>query len=130
MANEAQKLGAAIHHSTGYVFAGTKTVPGAKNDPACPINVCGSTELVGEQVIKATGISCLILLASLVYSLRDKNLLLITVLRQAQEGNELRIVSDQYSALTRCRTIAGPNAQIANLQKKHQCLKWWPAERQ
>ncbi|HWW04936.1 dTDP-4-dehydrorhamnose reductase [Collimonas sp.] len=123
MAEEAKKLGAAmIHYSTDYVFDGSKTAPYTEDDATCPINVYGRTKLAGEQAIQAADIPHLILRTSWVYGMRRKNFLL-TVLRLAQERDELRIVSDQRGAPTWCRTIADTTAHIvAQLQP-------FPAER-
>jgi dTDP-4-dehydrorhamnose reductase len=112
MAEEAKKLGAAmIHYSTDYVFDGTKTTPYTEDDPTCPINAYGRTKLAGEQAIQAAGIPHLILRTSWVYGMRGKNFLL-TVLRLAQERDELRIVADQHGSPTWCRTIADSTAHI------------------
>jgi dTDP-4-dehydrorhamnose reductase len=112
MAEEAKKLGAAmIHYSTDYVFDGRKSSPYVETDPTNPINVYGATKLAGEQAIQAAGIPHLILRTSWVYGMRGKNFLL-TVLRLAQERDELRIVADQYGAPTWCRTIADTTALV------------------
>lgn len=100
MAEEAKKLGATmIHYSTDYVFDGTKTTPYTEDDPTCPINVYGHSKLAGEQAIQASGIPHLILRTSWVYGMRGKNFLL-TMLRLAQERDELRIVADQHGSPT------------------------------
>ncbi len=112
IAQEAKKIGAAlIHYSTDYVFDGMKSTPYVEDDPTCPINVYGKSKLAGEQAIQAAGIPHLILRTSWVYGMRGKNFLL-TVLRLAQERDELRIVADQYGAPTWCRTIADTTAHI------------------
>lgn len=126
MAEEAKKLGAAmIHYSTDYVFDGTKTTPYVETDPTCPINVYGATKLAGEQAIQAAGIPHLILRTSWVYGMRGKNFLL-TMLRLAQERDELRIVADQYGAPTWCRTIADATAHIVAQARNAQHVQdWW-----
>lgn len=126
MAEEAKKLGAAmIHYSTDYVFDGSKTSPYLETDPTCPINVYGATKLAGEQAIQAAGIPHLILRTSWVYGMRGKNFLL-TMLRLAQEREELRIVADQYGAPTWCRTIADTTAHIVALaQGAQHAPNWW-----
>jgi dTDP-4-dehydrorhamnose reductase len=123
MAEEAGKLGAAmIHYSTDYVFDGTKRTPYVETDPTCPINVYGRTKLAGEQAIQAAGIKHLILRTSWVYGMRGKNFLL-TVLRLAQQRDELRIVADQYGTPTWCRTIADTTARfVMQMQGSHD---WW-----
>jgi dTDP-4-dehydrorhamnose reductase len=117
MAEEAKKLGAAmIHYSTDYVFDGTRSGPYSETDPVCPVNAYGSSKLAGELAVQAAGIPHLILRTSWVYGMRGKNFLL-TILRLAQERDELRIVDDQHGAPTWCRTIADTTAHIvARLQ--------------
>lgn len=112
IAEEAKKLGAVmIHYSTDYVFDGSKSTPYVETDLPCPINVYGASKLAGEQAIQAAGIPHLILRTSWVYGMRGKNFLL-TVLRLAQERDELRIVVDQHGSPTWCRTIADATAHI------------------
>lgn len=112
MAEEAKRLGAAmVHYSTDYVFDGTKSSPYTENDLPNPGNVYGKTKLAGEQAIQAEGIPHLILRTSWVYGTRGRNFLL-TILRLAQERDELTIVSDQIGAPTSSRMIAETTAQI------------------
>jgi len=112
MAEEAKRLGAAmVHYSTDYVFDGTKSSPYTENDLPNPGNVYGKTKLAGEQAIQAEGIPHLILRTSWVYGMRGRNFLL-TILRLAQERDELKIVSDQIGAPTSSRMIAEVTGQI------------------
>jgi dTDP-4-dehydrorhamnose reductase len=123
MAEEARKLGAAmIHYSTDYVFDGTKRTPYVESDQTCPINVYGRTKLAGEQAIQDAGIKHLILRTSWVYGMRGKNFLL-TILRLAQQRDELRIVADQHGAPTWCRTIADTTAHIVAQSQNSDA--WW-----
>jgi dTDP-4-dehydrorhamnose reductase len=117
MAQEAKALGAAmIHYSTDYVFDGTKQGPYTEDDVPNPMNVYGSSKLAGERAVQAAGIPHLILRTSWVYGMHGKNFLK-TVMRLAQERDELRIVSDQFGAPTWSRTIADTTAHIvARLQ--------------
>lgn len=112
MAEEAKKVGAAmIHYSTDYVFDGTKPLPYIEEDPPCPMNAYGISKLEGERAIRAVGVPHLILRTSWVYGMRGKNFLL-TVLRLAREGGQMRIVSDQHGAPTWSRTIAEVTSHI------------------
>lgn len=126
MAEEAKKLGAAmIHYSTDYVFDGSKNTPYVETDPTCPINVYGATKLEGEQAVQAVGIPYLILRTSWVYGMRGNNFLR-TILRLAQERDELRVVADQHGAPTWCRTIADTSAYIlAQSKNKRHLHDWW-----
>ncbi len=126
MAEEAKKLGAVmIHYSTDHVFDGSKSTPYLETDATCPINVYGVTKLAGEQAIQAVGIPYLILRTSWVYGMRGKNFLL-TILRLAQEREELRIVADQYGAPTWCRTVADTTAHvIAQAGVARDLRDWW-----
>ena len=106
LGEESKRLGAAlIHFSTDYVFDGSKTEPYAEDDAPCPINVYGRTKLAGERAIQAVDVPHLILRTSWVYGMRGKNFLL-TILRLAQERDELRIVDDQIGAPTWSRALA------------------------
>lgn len=107
LAEEAKKIGSTlIHYSTDYVFDGNKTTGAYREEDAPnPLSVYGRTKLMGEQAIVRQEIPHLILRTSGVYGSRGKNFLL-TILRLANERKELRIVNDQVSAPTWCRTIA------------------------
>lgn len=124
MAEEAKRLGAAlVHYSTDYVFPGDQ--PGARRegDATGPANVYGASKLAGEQAIIASGVPHLIFRTSWVYGMRGKNFLL-TMLRLAQEREELRIVADQHGAPTWSRTIADTTALVL-AQSRGGGDRWW-----
>lgn len=124
MAAEASALGAAmVHYSTDYVFDGSLARAYVETDTIGPINVYGQTKLAGEQAVAAAGIPHLILRTSWVYGMRGKNFLL-TMLRLAQEREELRVVSDQHGAPTWSRTIAATSAHIL-AQASAGGSRWW-----
>lgn len=110
LAEEAKKLGALmVHYSTDYVFDGTKKSPYVESDKPNPINAYGRTKLAGEQAIQSSGCDYLIFRTSWVYASRGNNFLL-TMLRLAQEREELSIVSDQIGSPTSARLIADTSA--------------------
>ncbi|MGH7998933.1 MAG: dTDP-4-dehydrorhamnose reductase [Brasilonema sp.] len=112
IAEEAKLLGAGvIHYSTDYVFNGHQATPYTEQDEPDPQNIYGKTKLAGEKAIQAVDVPHLILRTSWVYSLRGKNFLL-TMLKLAQERQELRVVDDQVGAPTWSRMIAESTAQI------------------
>lgn len=110
MAEEAARLNAAlIHYSTDYVFDGNKTSPYVETDETNPLCIYGKSKLTGEQAIQAVGLPHLILRTSWVYGARGKNFLR-TMIRLAQEREELKVVADQLGAPTSCRAIANATA--------------------
>ncbi|MBD2197802.1 MULTISPECIES: dTDP-4-dehydrorhamnose reductase [Calothrix] len=112
IAEAAKEIGAAmIHYSTDYVFDGKKNTAYTELDEPNPQNIYGKTKLAGEQAIASVGVPYLILRTSWVYSLRGKNFLL-TMLRLAQEREEIKVVDDQIGAPTWSRIIAEATAQI------------------
>ncbi|MFX4261831.1 dTDP-4-dehydrorhamnose reductase [Pelotomaculum propionicicum] len=115
LAEEAKRLNALlVHYSTDYIFDGTKTTPYVEDDAPNPINVYGRTKLAGEQAIRAVGAPYMILRTSWVYGTNGRNFLL-TILRLAEEKEELKIVDDQVGTPTWSRFLAGTTAQM--LQK-------------
>jgi dTDP-4-dehydrorhamnose reductase len=96
-----------IHYSSDYVFDGSKPLDAAYNedDATGPLNTYGQSKLEGERLIIESGCPYIILRSTWVYDTRGKNFLR-TVLRLAQERDELRMVSDQYGAPTWARSIA------------------------
>ncbi|MCX8087054.1 MAG: dTDP-4-dehydrorhamnose reductase [Rhodocyclaceae bacterium] len=110
LAEEARRLGALlIHYSTDYVFDGTKAGAYVETDATCPLNVYGASKHAGEQAIMASGCRHLIFRVSWLYGRRGKNFLL-TMLRLAQERDELAVVADQIGAPTWSRMIAETTA--------------------
>jgi dTDP-4-dehydrorhamnose reductase len=106
LAAEAAELGIPlIHFSTDYVFDGTGTRPWRENDPTGSLGVYGASKLAGERALAKSGAAHLIFRTSWVYSSTGKNFLL-TILRLAQQKEELRIVSDQHGAPTWSRDLA------------------------
>ena len=112
LAEEAKKRNALfIHYSTDYVFDGEKNSAYTESDEPNPINAYGRSKLVGEKNIIQSGCDYLILRTTWVYASRGKNFLK-TMLRLAQEREELRIVADQHGAPTWARNIADVTAHV------------------
>jgi dTDP-4-dehydrorhamnose reductase len=112
LAEEAKRSNALlVHYSTDYVFDGEKAEPYVEDDKPNPINAYGRTKLAGEQNIQASGCRQLILRTSWIYSSRGHNFVK-TILRLAQQRDELRIVADQIGTPTSARFIADVTNQI------------------
>ena len=106
LAEEALKLNALlVHYSTEYVFDGTKITQYLETDSPNPLNVYGRTKLAGELAVQSSGCDYLILRTSWVYASRANNFML-TMLRLAQEREELSVVDDQVGAPTTARLLA------------------------
>jgi dTDP-4-dehydrorhamnose reductase len=112
IAEEAKRLSSIlVHYSTDYVFDGAKPSPYLETDTPNPLSVYGKTKLAGDEAIRAVGCEALILRTSWVYGARGNNFLL-TMLRLAEERDELRIVDDQHGAPTSSECIAQATADI------------------
>lgn len=110
MAEEAQKLGAAmIHYSTDYVFDGRKSGSYTESDETNPQSVYGRSKLEGEKAVAQLCKAHWIFRTSWVFGVHGGNFLK-TILRLAQERDSLRIVADQTGAPTWARTIAKTTA--------------------
>ena len=106
MAQEALSLGALlVHYSTDYVFDGGGSHPHKEGDATAPLSVYGKTKLEGEKRIAATGCRHLIFRTSWVYAARGSNFIK-TILKLAQEQEELSVINDQWGAPTGADLIA------------------------
>lgn len=111
-----------VHYSTDYVFDGVSNKPWQEADSTSPLNVYGVSKLKGEQAIIHSGCQFLIFRTSWVYGIRGGNFAK-TMLRLAQERDELHIINDQFGAPTGAdwladitnraiiQTMADPNKQ-------------------
>ena len=109
LADEAQKLGAwLVHYSTDYVFDGSGSVPWRENDVTGPLSVYGVTKREGELAV-ARCARHLIFRTSWVYAARGANFAR-TMLRLAQEREQLRVIDDQVGAPTGAELLADVTA--------------------
>ncbi len=124
MAEEAQRLGAALMHiSTDYVFDGRKNTPYTEEDIPNPINVYGQSKLLGEEGIRQKGVSeaapkelhHIILRTAWVYGTFGKGNFVKTMLRLGAEREELRVVVDQLGTPSWTGDLAGAIAQLGQL---------------
>jgi dTDP-4-dehydrorhamnose reductase len=111
-----------VHYSTDYVFDGCKDSPWLETDATGPLSHYGQTKLEGEQAIAASGCDHLIFRTSWVYDRRGHNFL-NTMLRLAEEREQLNIVDDQIGTPTWSRHIADVTAQA--LAQAHKKESFW-----
>lgn len=112
IAEEMARLGGLmIHYSTDYVFDGTGQAAWREYDAPNPLSAYGRSKLAGERAVGAAGGAHVILRTSWVYGRHGGNFML-TILRLAQQRDELRVVADQFGAPTWSRTVAAGTAQV------------------
>ena len=111
LAEEAKRCGATlIHFSTDYVFDGSGTQPWKETDTTNPLSVYGKTKRDGEQLIIDARCKHLIFRTSWVYAARGGNFAK-TMLRLAQERDQLSVINDQFGAPTGADLLADVTAQ-------------------
>jgi len=101
-----------LHISTDYVFAGDVPRAYLESDPINPVNAYGSTKAVGEAAVQRAHPQHVILRTSWLYGEFGKNFLK-TIIRLAQERDELKIVADQFGSPTSTRDLADAILRIA-----------------
>lgn len=110
LAEEAQRLGAwLIHYSTDYVFDGSGDQPWTEADATNPLSVYGKTKLEGDLAIRDSGCKHLIFRTSWVFAARGANFAK-TMLRLAQERDQLNVINDQFGAPTGADLLADVTA--------------------
>ena len=119
MARKAAATGAGmIHFSTDYVFDGGKGGPYTEEDKPSPESVYGRTKLDGEIAVRRNCANSLVLRTSWVYSLHGQNFLR-TMLRLANERDELTIVGDQFGAPTTTRALTDATLELVRYYLSH-----------
>jgi dTDP-4-dehydrorhamnose reductase len=100
-----------VHYSSDYVFEGRANRPYTEDDPTDPLNAYGKSKLAGERLVQDAGAPYIIMRTAWLYAMRGANFVR-TILRLAQQGKPLHIVSDQVGAPTWARMVAEATAQI------------------
>lgn len=107
-----------IHISTDYVFDGTGNVPYKETDTTNPVNMYGTSKLLGEQHIEAVNDDAVIIRTAWVYSSFGKNFVK-TMLRLMQERAAINVVSDQLGTPTYAADLAQAIISIINSHQWH-----------
>ena len=101
-----ERDGLLVHISTDYVFGGDPcNTPCDESQRATPLGVYGSTKLLGEQMVQASGCRHLILRTAWLYSEHGKNFVK-TMLRLTATKPALQVVFDQCGTPTYAGDLA------------------------
>lgn len=112
LGEEARKLGAAVvHYSTDYVFDGSADLPYTEEMPTAPLNAYGRSKRDGESGLANATPDHLIFRTSWVVGANGHNFAR-TMLKLAQEREELRVVADQWGAPTSASMLADVTALL------------------
>jgi dTDP-4-dehydrorhamnose reductase len=94
-----------LYLSTDYVFDGRQGVPYRETDQPNPLNVYGRSKYEGEQRALAQCPNALVIRTAWLYGTHGKNFVK-TIMQQALEQPELRVVSDQRGSPTHAGDLA------------------------
>jgi len=94
-----------LHISTDYVYDGDKQTPYLESDRPNPTGVYGASKLAGDQKIEELWHKHIILRVSWVFGEHGNNFVK-TMLRLAEQRDELSIVDDQFGAPTSAIAIS------------------------
>ena len=107
VAGAAERLGVpVIHLSTDYVFDGTKDGAYDETDAPAPLGVYGASKLAGERAVATANPRHLILRPAWIYSPFGKNFVK-TILKLAEDRDEIAVVADQWGNPTSAHDVAG-----------------------
>lgn len=111
------KDGCLIHISTDYVFGGAdKNTPISENQPPSPTGAYGRTKLHGEQKIKESEVSAIILRTSWLYSDYGNNFV-EKILSLLQSRDSIKVVFDQCGTPTYASDLAKAIVNIISEKK-------------
>lgn len=94
-----------IHISTDFVFDGMRATPYTEQDLPSPINHYGITKWAGERALAASDARYITIRTGWLYSPYGNNFVL-TILRLANEREEIRVVDDQRGTPTYAADLA------------------------
>lgn len=102
---------AMVYISTDFIFDGKKGNPYLEIDPPNPISVYGKSKLMGEACTAQLLNKFFIVRTSWIYGSGGKNFV-DTIIKLAEEKDELRVVDDQVGSPTYARDLAEALAEL------------------
>jgi dTDP-4-dehydrorhamnose reductase len=105
-----------VYISTDYVFDGTANVPYNEFAPTNPLSVYGKSKLTGEQFVRDLHSKFFIVRTSWVYGKHGNNFVK-TMLKLAQERDELMVVHDQVGCPTYTVDLANCILELIQTEK-------------
>ncbi|KYD19084.1 dTDP-4-dehydrorhamnose reductase [Saccharococcus caldoxylosilyticus] len=105
-----------VYISTDYVFDGTANVPYNEFAPTNPLSVYGKSKLAGEQFVRDLHSKFFIVRTSWVYGKHGNNFVK-TMLKLAQERDELMVVHDQIGCPTYTVDLANCVLELIQTEK-------------
>lgn len=112
-----------FHVSTDHVFQGGPGAPWRETDALSPLGVYGASKAAGEMAIRARLPAHLILRTSWVFGVHGDNFVK-ALLRRAQAGESLAVVTDQRGGPTPARALAGALLALARRHLAGEVLPW------
>jgi dTDP-4-dehydrorhamnose reductase len=103
-----------IFYSTDFVFDGMKKGPYVEEDTPSPVSVYGETKLLAERYLQMKGKRFLILRSSWLFGKQGNNFPR-KILRQAEEGKPLQVISDQIGSPTYTGDLAEATAKLVDV---------------
>jgi len=104
-----------FHFSTDYVYDGTKNTPYTEEDDVNPLNIYGSSKLLGDMMLLGNE-NVIIFRVSWLYSNYGNNFFK-KVMEFVKEGKQMSVVIDQIGTPTYARDLANTIIFIINDEK-------------
>lgn len=95
-----------VHISSDFVFDGNKRTPYHESDRPNPISEYGKSKLAGEVAFRKSGCKGIIIRTSWLYSPLGQSNFVKTMLRLADEVEEIKVVYDQVGTPTYAKDLA------------------------
>lgn len=101
-----------VHYSTDYVFKGDNASGYRESDPPGPaVNVYGESKLAGERALVGSGARFFLVRTAWLYGAGGGNFV-DTMLKIAENKEEVRVVNDQHGSPTFTRDVARATRQL------------------